>query len=266
MSADHPRPVVVTRAEPPGGPLSVELERLGLPALRWPVVGTEPAACAETLREIATFDWIVFTSGHAVAAVTERLAAPPAARIAAVGPATARALRERGWTVTITAREPGAQGLVSALAEVGIRGQRVLYPASSRALPALGAGLARLGAEVVRFEAYRTVAVGELDLPECRRSIARGIGAVTFASPSAVSELESALGSDFGRLLDAAPAVVIGPTTARALSDRGRIPVIADIHTLRGLAQACAALMRGPPPAAAPEPDPAPVAGERLKS
>jgi uroporphyrinogen-III synthase len=60
---------------------------------------------------------------------------------------------------------------------------------------------------------------------------------VTFASPSAVIELESALGKEhFNRLLDGAAAVAIGPTTARELVQRGRAPVIAESATLRGLA------------------------------
>jgi uroporphyrinogen-III synthase len=72
----------------------------------------------------------------------------------------------------------------------------------------------------------------------CRDWIAReGVAAVTFASPSAVSELAEALGhTDFDRLLHAATAVAIGRTTARALSARGHHAVIADAATLEGLA------------------------------
>jgi uroporphyrinogen-III synthase len=61
---------------------------------------------------------------------------------------------------------------------------------------------------------------------------------VTFASPSAVIELESALGKeDFTRLLATAPAVAIGPTTARALKERGCAAALAESATLRGLAR-----------------------------
>jgi len=60
---------------------------------------------------------------------------------------------------------------------------------------------------------------------------------VTFASPSAVIELEQALGKDyFDRLLDGVAIVVMGPTTARELLERGRTPVLAESATLRGLA------------------------------
>ena len=81
------------------------------------------------------------------------------------------------------------------------------------------AGLTQLGAKVTTVEAYRTVSGTALDVEDCRSWIARAaVGAVTFASPSAVAELESALGKeDFARLLDHTPAVAIGPTMSRSL-------------------------------------------------
>jgi len=98
-------------------------------------------------------------------------------------------------------------------------------------------------------EAYRTVAETGLDVEDCRSWIARqAVGAVTFASPSAVAELESALGKDdFARLLHTAPAVAIGPTTARALTERGYAPTLAESATLRGLARSSLRAVRAGP-------------------
>jgi len=94
-----------------------------------------------------------------------------------------------------------------------------------------------LGAVVTQVEAYRTEAA-TLDLTRCREWIARdAIGAVTFASPSAVTELAQALGAtDFRRLLSAAAAVAIGRTTARELSARGHTATVAESATLHSLA------------------------------
>ncbi len=96
------------------------------------------------------------------------------------------------------------------------------------------------------MEAYRTESSTTLDVEHCRSWIASGtIGAVTFASPSAVDELEHALGKDdFDRLLSAAAAVAIGPTTARALTDRGHTPALAESATLQGLAHATHRLLQ----------------------
>jgi uroporphyrinogen-III synthase len=236
--------VVVTRSEDVDGPLSSQLRHLGLPVLLWPAVGVEMAESAPLEAALVSgepFGWIVFASRYAVAAVTQIMpTAPAGVRIAAVGQATAQVLRQRGWPVDLLPAEANAAGLVEAFAaEDNLEGVRVLFPASSRALPTIAAGLTQLGAQVVQVEAYRTESSTSLDVADCRAWIARGgIGAVTFASPSAVDELEHALGKDdFDRLLSTAPAVAIGPTTARALTDRGHIPVLADSASLHGLAR-----------------------------
>ncbi|MGA7539936.1 MAG: uroporphyrinogen-III synthase [Steroidobacteraceae bacterium] len=249
-----PKPVVVTRAEERDGPLSSELRSLGLSVLVWAavrVLPTDTTRLEEALGRANSFDWIVFTSRHGVAAVTARLSGPPLGlRTAAVGRATAKVLEQHGWPVDLLATEPGAAGLVERFAASGLaRGARVLYPASSRALPILATGLTQLGAQVTTVEAYRTVAGAALDIEDCRSWIAReAVGAVTFASPSAVTELERALGRpDFARLLDTAPAVAIGPTTARALTERGYTSTLAESATLRGLARTSLRAVRASP-------------------
>jgi uroporphyrinogen-III synthase len=235
------KPVVVTRAESDDGPLSSQLRELGLQVLLWPAVSVAPAETGPleaALRSINEFDWIVFASRYAVAAVTQHVAAAPAdLRVAAVGQATAQVLHQRGWPVDLLPEDANAAALVSAFATKPICGMKVLFPASSRALPTIAAGLTQLGAKVVQVEAYRTEPAG-LDVDACRSVIDRGgIGAVTFASPSAVIELERSLGKDsFDRLLEGAKVVAIGPTTARELVARGRTPVLAESATLRGLA------------------------------
>jgi len=236
------KPVVVTRAEADNGPLSSHLRELGLQVLLWPAVSVsvaDTAALEEALRSLEAFDWIVFASRHAVAAVTERVADAPAnLRVAAVGQATAQVLHQRGWPVDLLPEDANAAALVSSFATRPMSGMKVLFPASSRALPTIAVGLTQLGAHVTQVEAYRTEPA-TLDISECHSWIDRdAVSAVTFASPSAVIELERTLGKPyFDRLLDAAAAVAIGPTTARELLERGRAPVVAESATLRGLAE-----------------------------
>jgi len=149
-------------------------------------------------------------------------------------------LRQRGWPADLVPEEPSAAALIAAFASqwsAEDAGVKVLYPASSRALPTIAAGLRQLGAAVTQVEAYRTQAA-PLDIDRCRHWIARGgIGAVTFASPSAVSELAQALGeADFQRLLADATAIAIGRTTAAEVTAHGHSAVVAESATLRGLA------------------------------
>jgi len=234
--------VVVTRAEGEDGPLSSQLRELGLPVLLWPAVSVavaETGALEEALESIGDFDWIVFASRHAVAAVIERVETPPAnVRVAAVGQATGQVLRQRGWPVDLLPEDANAAALVSEFATKPMQGTKVLFPASSRALPTIAAGLTQLGATVTQVEAYRTEPAS-LDVEACRSWIDRdGISAVTFASPSAVIELEHSLGKEhFDRLLKAAKVIAIGPTTARALEEHGCTPIMAESANLRGLAE-----------------------------
>jgi uroporphyrinogen-III synthase len=242
-------PVVVTRAESRDGALSSQLRALGLEVLLWPAVSVTAAsgpALSQALARIEGFDWIVFASRAAVTAVIEsRPQLPKSVRVAAIGRATAQVLRGRGFRVDLMPNEANAAALVNAFADEGCAGARILYPASSRALPTIAQGLTQLGAEVTQVEAYRTEAA-PLDVSTCRAWIHREvIGAVTFASPSAVIELERALGApDFARLLAHSAVVAIGPTTARALADRGRTAVLAESATLAGLANTTLRLLQ----------------------
>jgi uroporphyrinogen-III synthase len=241
MHASSGAAVVVTRAESQDGPLSSQLRSFGLNVLLWPAVGVAPArgdSLEQALSRLEEFDWIVFASRNAVAAVLRFVPKlPKSVRVAAIGRATAQVLRHRGSTVDLIPNEASAAALVSAFATQGCSGARIFYPASSRALPTIAQGLSQLGAQVVQVEAYRTEAA-PLNAADCRAWIDRGaIGAVTFASPSAVIELERALGSaHFSQLLSQAAAIAIGPTTARALSERGQGSVLAETATLSGLA------------------------------
>lgn len=247
--------VVVTRAEGADGPLSRRLAERGAEVLNWPVIGFEPpedpARLNAALASIADYDWIVFTSPRAVAAVEERVQppreepqserlSPPSPSVAAVGAATAGRLRRAGWPVDLGSESVGARGLLEAFADRDCNGLKVLLPGSDRMRQTLPGGLAALGAEVDPVVAYRTVG-RPLDRAECLAALNDGDPPiVTFASPSAVAGLRSTLGRrGFARLLARCPAVVIGETTGRALTDAGFSPThTASPGTLAGLARA----------------------------
>ncbi len=154
--------VVVTRDEPPGGPLGERLARAGARVLHWPAMTIAPPAdpqpLAHALAALESFDWLLLTSPHAVEAVALRRAVLPSRlRVAAVGAATAAAAAERGWRVDRVPRAFNAAELVRSFAAAGdAPGARLLYPASDRADATLECGLEELGARLVRVEAYRT--------------------------------------------------------------------------------------------------------------
>lgn len=236
-------PVVVTRDEPADGPLSRELRALGLQVLGWPVLSIGPAhdddALELALQHLNQFEWLVFASQHAVAEVVRRVPVPPAyLNIAAVGERTAQALSAAGWLVTAVPADQTAEGLVALLCPQLTPGAKMLFPAGSRSLPTLREGLTAAGAVVTQVEAYATQA-SALDVTGCQDWVQRcAIGAVTFTSPSAVAELDRALGpAAFDRLLDSSTAITLGATTGKALAFRGFPSVLASPATLTGMAQ-----------------------------
>jgi uroporphyrinogen-III synthase len=248
------RTVVVTRDGDPDDPLVTALRDRGATVLVWPTLAFEPpldpTPLEAALRSPDTWDWIVFTSARAVAAVAARYPPHATTRVAAVGDATARALAAAGWRVDIVGRGPGAVALAATLsAAADLAGARVLFPTASRAADALTSALAEAGAHVHRVEAYRTVAHGP-DPGLVRRDLTAGVDALTFASPSAVEALAASLDALPGRntagptaglagALAGCAVAAIGPTTAEALTRRGVADVtVADTASLEGLVQA----------------------------
>lgn len=249
MEATADRPlvgvgVVVTRDDGEAAPLSRALRARGATVLHWPTVRLAPSAdptpLVTELGRLSTFNWVVFTSPRAVDAVAERRGTLPGRlRVAAVGSATAEAVRRSGWRTDLVPAIQTAEALVDAMTAAGVgSGARVLFPASEIAGATLEEGLADAGAEVVRVTAYRTVAV-PIDGAACERALNAGaVQVISFASPSAVNGLVQGLGDRLFREAAARTVMAaIGPTTAAALRSAGARRVIeAAHHSLDGLA------------------------------
>jgi uroporphyrinogen-III synthase len=244
--------IVVTRAADCSPKTAAAFESLGAEVLFVPTTTIAPPEDSVeldgALSEIAAFDWVIFTSAHAVAQVTGRPGWPESwcgqAFVAAVGPATAGALRSAGVAVDLVPDRAGAAGLVAALISRGhgsVQGQRVLWPRSDIARPDLEQTLTAAGATVVAPLAYRTVTVVPENLETFRAAVEEGrVAAVCFFAPSAARGLETALGSGSLRRLGSATLVAsIGSTTSVALSALGAEPDIeARESSAEGLARA----------------------------
>ncbi len=222
------RRIVVTRDEPADGPLASHLRSEGAEVLLWKTTMTGPPEEPDELRaavsDLERYDWILFTSARAVEAVAGVAIDPPSGpKIAAVGTATARALKSVGWRVDLIPGSHGAEHVISAMAESSdLKDAAILYPASEIARSTVEERLAALGARVSRTTAYRTVPL-PLDVTEIEGDLAEGpVDAVTFTSPSAVESLVNGLGAErFADLMSATTVVAIGPTTADALLNAG---------------------------------------------
>jgi uroporphyrinogen-III synthase len=131
--------------------------------------------------------------------------------VAAVGPATADALRLAGVEPDLTPAEHSAQGLVEEFATG--RG-RVLFPCANLAPDTIAAGLEEKGWTVERVEAYRTVPAAAPEPALLDRVAAAD--AIAFTATSSVQAFAALTGPD-GAPVPVPPHVVcVGPTTAAA--------------------------------------------------
>jgi len=242
--------VATTRESGAEDSLVVQLRNEGARVRVWPTLVTEGPRDPEPLREAAGglsgYDWVIFTSARAVPTISALVPRPPhSICIAAVGKATAEALRGHGWKVTVTGKGSGARGLAETVSEfASLDGARVLFPAGSLARSVLEEELEALGARVDRVEAYHTREAPP-DGSLVRKDLADGVDVVTFASPSAVRSLSQALDGNLVEALEGVGVAAIGRTTGAALEELGFHDVeIGARAGMAGLVDACAALVQ----------------------
>jgi len=243
--------VLVTRARPQASALSQLLRDLGAEPVEFPTIAIAPpsdwSGLDQAIDQLATYNWVIFTSANGVQAMVERLRALGSdlrllggARVAAIGPATADALRAYGVRVDFVPAVYVAEEIAAGIGDV--RGERILLPRADRARPALAENLREKGALVDEVVAYHTTAAPSGDL---RAILADGkIDIVTFTSSSTVNNLADALGQLPGEALSGMLVACIGPVTARTAQELGLgVDVVAREHTVQGLVDAIVAAL-----------------------
>jgi uroporphyrinogen III methyltransferase/synthase len=167
----------------------------------------------------------IFTSQIAVRRLFEEShllssfrAALQGGRIAAVGRATANALRERGLAVAVLAA--GSAEAVLEKLPSRLEGWRVVLPRGEDAAEDLPEGLIRRGAKVVPLVLYRKVPrPRDQDLD--RAIVESPFAAFCATSPAAGRWLFTGIGEPALASLRRTPAVVLGRFTARFLASHG---------------------------------------------
>jgi uroporphyrinogen III methyltransferase / synthase len=251
------RRVVVTRARMQAGELSAELERLGAEVYEFPTIEISPpqnfGPLDDAIRKLDSFDWMVYTSVNGVEAFVERLryhgldlrAVPRGARIAAIGPATAKKLDEVGLRVDVVPGAYRAEALIEALDAGSLAGKRVLIPRARVAREILPEKLREAGAEVVVPPAYESVPSSEGKEELSLRLRSGEIDCVTFTASSTVENFFGVFGEEeAARLLSGTKVACIGPITAGTACRRGlRVDAEADEYTIPGLVEAVTNLL-----------------------
>src|SRR5579872_5304624 len=223
--------VLVGRARHQAGALSSELRILGAQVLEIPFIEIRKPRSFKpldsALKNLATYDWLILTSVNGVDAMWARLEKLRATRslrnlagtlrIAAIGPATKKAIEQRGLTVEVVPKEYVAESVVRSL-RAKVKGKRVLLVRAKVARDVIPRELRRAGAHVDVVEAYETV------VPQSSRSRLRAVlknskkrpHVVTFTSSSTVKNFVQLLGSRTN--LKGIKMASIGPVTSSTLS------------------------------------------------
>ncbi|TMC71209.1 MAG: hydroxymethylbilane synthase [Chloroflexi bacterium] len=175
-------------------------------------------------RELGAYQWVVLTSKRGVAALFDGLeeAVPRSVRFAAVGPSTARALRDRGVEVDVQPELAVGDEIPRAMAAGGLeRGDRVLLARADAAAPSLPVQLWLHGAHVDDVVAYRTVRAPRESMQSLLSALADpALEGIVFASGSAVRGLVELAGPQVERARSLR-VFTIGPSTSAVARSNG---------------------------------------------
>jgi len=255
--------ILVGRARHQAGALSTELRKLGATVIEIPFIEIRKPRSFKpldtALKSLATYDWLILTSANGVEAMWERMekrrlrnSVLNGLHIAAIGPATKKAIEQRGRTVDVVPKEYVAESVVRSL-KTKVKGKRVLLVRAKIARDVIPRELRKAGAQVDVVEAYETV------VPESSRTRLRATlknpkkrpHVVTFTSSSTVKnfvellrprQTSKAVGGQELPLhteLAAIQMASIGPVTSATLRDLGlTVDIPAKEFTIPGLIDA----------------------------
>ena len=245
--------ILVGRARHQASALSGALRELGAQVLEIPFIeirkprSFQPLDAA--LKNLADYDWLILTSVNGVEAMWERMEnlrlnarLVKHLHIAAIGPATKKAIEQRGVKVDIVPKEYVAESVVRSLRR-RVKGKRVLLVRAKVARDVIPRELHKAGAHVDVVEAYETA------VPRSSRARLRAAlknpktcpQVVTFTSSSTVKnflELLRPTRSTKKRYtaLDQIQLASIGPVTSSTLREHGLpVDIAAKEFTIPGL-------------------------------
>jgi len=286
--------VLVGRARHQASGLSAELRKQGAQVIEIPFIEIRKPRSFKpldkALKSLREYDWLILTSVNGAEAMWERLGKlkggraglgeghdfsraaahrgrqntplaaetprPKCLRVAAIGPATKRAIERRGVKVEVVPREYVAESVVRSLRQ-RVKGKRVLLIRAKVARDVIPRELRQAGAHVDVVEAYETV------VPRSSRSRLRAAlknsrrpDVITFTSSSTVRNFVALLGGSAlqaavrdqrsrGRegphhsWIEGVQFASIGPVTSATLEELGfPVHIEAKQYTIPGLVDA----------------------------
>ncbi len=242
--------MLVGRARHQASALSGELRKLGATVLEIPFIEIRKPRSFRpldsALKNLGNYDWLILTSVNGVEAMWERLARLRLTKtklarlnVAAIGPATKKAIEQRGVKVDVVPKEYIAESVVRSLRS-RVQGRHVLLVRAKVARDVIPRELRKAGAHVDVVEAYETV------IPQSSRARLRKAlknhgqrpHVVTFTSSSTVRNFVALLGKERANL-GQVQCASIGPVTSSTLRKfRLKVHIEAREFTIPGLVAA----------------------------
>jgi uroporphyrinogen-III synthase len=250
--------ILVGRARHQAGSLSASLRSLGASVIEIPFIEIRKPhsyrPLDDALKNIASYDWLILTSANGVDAMWGRVRKLRITRsnlkhlqIAAIGPATKKAIVNHGLKVKMVPEEYVAESVVRGLRDK-VNGRRVALIRAKVARDVIPEELRAAGAHVDVIEAYETVAPeksrARLRALLLKKNAARRPHIVTFTSSSSARNFAELLGKSKAAELSSGPLkhvqfASIGPVTSATLREL-RMPVAIEARefTMGGLIRA----------------------------
>jgi uroporphyrinogen-III synthase len=210
----------------------------GIP-IEIPLIAFRPVSETEEIREkiknLVSYDWIIFTSNVAVDTFFSFLGNEKiVSKIAVIGEKTEQTLNEKGYQVDFRPAEFVAEGFVKDFLPYVEKGLKILLPKGNLARDHIAASLREKGAlveEVIIYETY---------FPETSRTLLADlvqngkVDILTFTSPSTVSHFMKIVHENHGfeNIKDCIVAC-IGPVTAERAASLGlKVDIVPQIYTI----------------------------------
>ncbi|HXF84458.1 MAG TPA: uroporphyrinogen-III synthase [Anaerolineales bacterium] len=244
--------VLITRPRAQADDFADKLRSAGFEPILFPVIEIRPVedntALVRAIEHLEKYAWVVFTSANAVEVVFSLTPTPlpmgdeQRVRVAAIGPKTAAALRQRGIDPDFVPEEYVAEAILPGLGD--LQGKWVLLPRAEIARADLPEAIAKAGGIPHEIIVYRTLPAS-VD-PDGLTALKHGVDVVTFTSASTVENFIALCkqhGLDPLNLPNRPLIACIGPITAQAAQEAGfEKIVVAKEYTTDGLLEAIARL------------------------
>lgn len=240
--------ILITRARAQASALSEKLTALGAFCIEAPVIRIIPpvdhyAALDAAIADINSYHWLIFTSVNGVTHFFRRLTAAGKdtralgyAKVAAIGSATAAALRSFGVQADLVPGEFRAEAVAEEMQPLLPSRARILLARAHEARDVLPERLRAYGAAVDVVSAYETVSECSDGEKIAERLMNGEVDLVTFTSSSTVKNLVNILGNITP--LQQTKLACIGPVTADTVRSFALEPhIIADTYTIDGLVE-----------------------------